>query len=447
MGRSRSGDKDPEEYGSDKVTLCVTVHPEYFHFLSDCLRKWDELLKDHDWQKILCVDSDEPLVEFEFAGDSGWSIYYHQTKHPAGGRNIGLQYAERGWIYYWDADNTPAQDLVEAIEEARIIDQKGVGILYTEIKGRPLSSSDLRVLPFIDTASLWKVDAINHVGGWNPFGVNEDWQLSVRIKAAGWRVAPLNVKIDWNDHGNNRSKHSIDNHRKTSSECRSLGIICVMRGDNDLTKDWMDRFMSMEIPSRSIGLTIVDNSGDPHFGDDLHDAGKWLSGKVDRYTVIKGSEIGSDDYQDIHHGVGFSYSTAIPATPEDLILTWEDDVMPQKSTAIKELLEIITPMSEYSVVAAVVPIKDSQEEAIGSMEKYKWFDIPKIISLGEQTPVGMVGGGFTLWTRSCLEIHPILGMTTLVDEFPLGWDGFVCRRLNQGGYRIAIAGQVRCNHG
>ena len=175
---------------------------------------------------------------------------------------------------------------------------------------------------------------------------------------------------------------------------------------------------------------------------------KKLAPRFQRLAFINSAEPAAPQgYDAVHHQVGRLYSHAIAATPDPVVLTWEDDVFPESPQALRALSDRMQPKQRVAAVSGAYRCRENAEAAVASLDAQQWKTMPLFSWLGSHVKqVGMVGGGFTLWSRAALEQCPVLGAHTLPDGVKLGWDGFVCRRLNNAGWKLLLHGGVRCDH-
>ena len=167
-----------------------------------------------------------------------------------------------------------------------------------------------------------------------------------------------------------------------------------------------------------------------------------------RVSVLRSeADRGPGGYEEVHARVGRLYSEAIANSPEPVLLTWEDDVFPRQSDALRLLSDQMLPKAGVAAVSGAYRSRQGDSLVVASREVQRWGDMPTFDWLGEEVkPIGMVGGGFTLWSRSALEHCPIFGGVALPDGHRLGWDGDVCRRLRRSGWKILLHGGVQCDH-
>ena len=122
-------------------------------------------------------------------------------------------------------------------------------------------------------------------------------------------------------------------------------------------------------------------------------------------------------------------------------------MFPKSPDALRALSDRMQPKQRIAAVSGAYHSRENANVAVASLDPEQWRTMPLFSWLGSQVKqVGMVGAGFTLWSRAALEQCPALGVFTLPDGVKLGWDGFICRRLNAAGWKLLLHGSVRCEH-
>ena len=441
-----AGTKSGEQ--SHGIAIIVTCHAGYLHFLPECLAAWDE---QRPHKKVLVLDG------CDCDAPAGWEKVMGRWRHPNRARNAGLSACEgHPWVIHWDADNVPRPGFLDAARSKAATAEDTVGVFYSDVaaddatgKARIISDDrcgDPRESFFIDTASLWRREAILHVGGWTPHNNKlDDWDLGRRLHAAGWKLKRLDAVAVMRDHAARRTYATATS--EALWQVRPLGIITLFAGRTELLNRWGKAVLQIELPPHC-ALTVVDDSRSETFRAKLNAALKKLETRFRRITVI-GSDASEapQGYDAIHARVGKLYSQAIAGTPEPVILTWEDDVFPKSPDALRALSDRMQPKQRIAAVSGAYHSRENANVAVASLDPEQWRTMPLFSWLGSQVKqVGMVGAGFTLWSRAALEQCPALGVFTLPDGVKLGWDGFICRRLNAAGWKLLLHGSVRCEH-
>jgi hypothetical protein len=417
---------------SEPVAICVISHQGYLENLNLILKIWDSFAPK-EWRRIISLDG----CKFDNVNFPNWEIIENEfVGAPNVARNNALSRLQRGYVVFWDADNVPTKEYVDSI--IRVSEENAEVFSWYPTMDLPYEPYDLRFCNFIDTASVIRVEMLKSLGGWNSVPCLQDWELNLRAMSHGFKSEPLNSKFVYCKHSESIS--SSYDPKEELPWIKSVGIICPMRGDLTLSTNWFKSLLSQKF-SQEVGITIIDKSGDIRFSS-------WLRGQMNqldfnRVSYVKDEPVKSQDFETIHNSVGKSYALGFASTPENLILTWEDDVIPKSPLAIQELIKNLFPLSPFHVVGAAVPTREDSSKLIASWNKEYWEGhIDNNIT--EVKQVGMLGGGLTLWNRRVLEDFGFQGMRYLSDEFPLGWDGWLCKRINQK-YRIGIA-PIPCIH-
>ena len=431
-----------------QIAVVVTSHLDYLGFLPECLSAWDSQSPS---RKVLVLD------DCEFASPAGWEVVRGAWRDPNHARNAGIAAcSDCHWVIFWDADNVPSPGYFEQARRKCAGASCTTGALYPEVLQqmpdgeRRLVSQDVGGDPregfFVDTASVWRSHAIWQAGGWSAGGAKlDDWSLACRVHAAGWDLAPLGAPVVQRDHPGRRSRTA--SLADALWQIRPIGIVVLLAGRQALLERLERSLSDLGLPP-NCSLTVVDNSGDAEFGARVVVMTSRLSSRMQRVTIIRDdSSASANDFEGIHCHVGGLYSRAVAATPEPLILTWEDDVFPIRADALRQLADQIIPRRHVAGVSGAYRSRQHPDLVVASLDGRAWTRMPTFGWLGARvTPVGMIGGGFTLWSRSALEQCPILGSLSLPGHGRLGWDGFVCRRLNAAGWTLLLHGGVACEH-
>jgi len=394
---------------------------------------WDSFAPK-EWRRFVSLDG----CQFDNSNHTNWEVIENEkTNSPTLSRNSVLKLLDRGYILYWDADNVPTKEYVDSIESLLTL-ESDTFCWYPDMY-LPYESSDIRVLNYIDTASVIRVELLKAIGGWSSnLQCLQDWGLYLKALSHGFKFEPLNSRFVYCKHGDSLGSGSKP--KEDIPKIKSVGVICPMRGDRSLSKVWLDSLSAHNFPSKT-GVTIVDKSGDENFA-------RWLKIQMinlpfERVAYIKDEHLSEPaSFFEIHNTVGKSYALALKSTPEDLILTWEDDVTPLSREAANSLISNLFPISRFHVLGALVPSRANPNRLIASESGEKWsgFIDDTVSNMRE---IGMVGGGFTLWHRSVLEEFGFQGYR-YIDDHPAGWDGWLCRRINSK-YKIGLYPE-KCHH-
>lgn len=434
--------------------VVVTCHPPYLKNLPTILAIIDKALARKKVQKVLCLDNCENWPYQ--VPKNGWKIIHTNHGGPGLGRNLGMAEASKcSWFVFWDADNIPTQEFFNKCFQKITTAPENVGLYYSTVisadTNKKISNDkhkDVREGFFTDTASLWRSAALMQANGWstNNNTAIEDWELALTIQQNGWKIDQLGASIRWKGHAGNRTRST--HITKSLWESRPIGIVTLMRGNESFLELWYASIMNMELPPH-YGITIVDDSNDDDFNYALVSACHTID--ADRITILKGfpPNTWETSFNTVHSRVGGLYAKAIQATPEPVILTWEDDVFPESINDLKELSSMMIPGNKIAAVAGCYTCRTNPNAVVAGIKKDKWgpqIRWDEVHARKGPINIGMCGFGFTLWSRKALEECPILGQFTLKDGFPLGADGFLCRRLNKAGWRLILNTNVRATH-
>lgn len=428
-----------------RVALVVIVHQPYVKFLADCLPVW--AAQAGDCGLFVVADGCQGLS----VGDE-WSVIRGTFGYPAKSRNAALEALADNydWIFFWDADDIPPRDAVNRIARA-LASANELDAVFAP--GFP-AGADLREKWALSSNGLWRVSAMKFAGGW-PETWLEDWHLGSRLLRFGFRIRPLPGGTM------TRRRHLEQRSRQDAGirlwSARRVGIITLLRGGwnrearREMFYRWLDAVKDLETPNQT-GLTVLIEGGDFNSSQFIHDE---LSPLFQRVTILeaeppekwqklpRGEDEHGSGLQAVHARIGRNYARALEATPEELVLTWEDDVFPKMPGALKRISGLLNPSEGIAAVGAAYPSRYNSKIAVCSRDANRWVNSPKLEDVTEPLDVGMIGAGFTLWNRAALEKVPPLGASPSLAR--LGWDGYLGQRMKAAGYRLILAPEF-CDH-
>jgi hypothetical protein len=454
-----------------KLGVVVTCHPAYLRFLPEALAGWEAQAELLD-ERVLVLDGvGAEAAEALRAGWPGWRVIEGMWGNPNPARNAGWLACAVDWVIGWDADNVPPAGYAAAARRAAGRAGTGVGALapaYVDgVTGRALNHAvtcggDARDAFVCDTSSVWRREAVLQVGGWvDDQEGYDDWTLAKLLQAQGWQLCPLlGVQVRCSDHAMGRRSKS-----KPVADClwraRSVGVVSLQAGRISLVERWLAALAVQEMP-RHWGLTLMLPEGREGLRRKFEDAVRGMMAEVarpaERVTFLRPGraalrtpvgEAVEAGFYDTHRVVGALYGQAVAATPEDLILTWEDDVFPHQTTGLRQLSAALHPASRTAAVAGVYPSRGNPRHAVAAVEVGEWSGVPTVAAATARpvaVPMGNVGFGFTLWQRLALERCPILAGSRSHRLHRLGLDGDLCRRLHGDGWKLKLHGGVTCDH-
>src|SRR5437879_689920 len=147
--------------------------------------------------EVLVVDDGSEDGSFKRAISIGPAVIALTKRNggPASARNYGVHVSRGEWIGFLDADDAWLPHKLE--RQAGLIDS-GVGLVHSKARGGPLSVPDELTFDqlwsrnvIVNSTALVRRAAFFQTGGFDPdpslIGV-EDYNLWLRIVAAGWRI-------------------------------------------------------------------------------------------------------------------------------------------------------------------------------------------------------------------------------------------------------------------
>jgi hypothetical protein len=364
---------DPAQVAVEEVLLLaiavvVVSDGQHYGWLSVALRSIETQLPK-PMERCLVVDSpDGAAILSALDVDlslQGWTVRNGRWDDPAVARNEGSAATGSPWIVFWDAANFMPSGFLAAVQDAIQRAEPNTGIIYSDIEyvDEGLDNGSLWRVPdyaywglresnCIDTASAWRREALDLVGGWPlGFGAYEDYALALELTRRGWlaqrRPGP---PIVMRQHADTRIKTRARNggHLFDLWQARSLAIVSLLAGRISTYGRW-EHFLRMAELPRHTALYVVDNSGNVEFTHQVHQTCQELATlrELDHVSIsVQPSPyVGRDDESFVterHLHIARLYSSLLPKVNEDLILTLEDDVEPPPD-AIRRLAEQIGP--------------------------------------------------------------------------------------------------------
>jgi len=443
--------------------VIVTCYEPYLRWLPEALRSIDRQLPENA-ERVVAFDGCAPPRR----GVGSWQVLSGSWGHPAGARNAGIEATHSPWLIFWDADNVMADGYFDAARRAASAASDDIAIIYPDILycdrhmvpqyRQEMPDWDywkLRAENFVDTAALWRREAIELAGGW-PSRARAfcDYGLALDITALGWQAARLREPPLYKRTHEQSRLHQHWRDGDVLGELwrlRSLAIVSLLAGREQTFGRWVDFLTNAELPPRT-ALYVVDNSGSPEFSRMAHAACRRIA-QQRKMTHLDFSIAGSA-YQAApiehyfverrHLHIASRYAALLPRVAEDLVLTLEDDVEPPLD-AVRRLGEEIGYRSRANLgaVAGVYASPVSAEEICAGMGGDRWTTPIYWHQVGDAPlPVDFVGGGCTIWANWALRAAP----THFWWDRVLGWDGARCLTVRRSGYEIRLHGGVRCLH-
>jgi hypothetical protein len=449
--RHRPGPPPRRSAGIDVV---VTCHAPYLDWLRGCLRSIDAQVSAVPeaiaGQRILVLDGcrqERWMMEF-----AAWQIIEGEWGDVSRARNAAFAEFRSPWVVYFDADNEMLPGYLAACAERVAVAETVHGVFFPAILRcdadlRPIGVLDLPAREivtgnYVDTASCWRVDAIEAAGGWPETDAYEDWAMALALVREGWTARPLDgPPILQRQHGDNlrdRRREAVAGRLEQLAPQRIVSIVTPLAPGRERQQlawlDWLHRAELLPLT----GLVLVDNGAPREIVDAAIRTREW------QHVVVlpDGRQLPNESWRAVHQHVAGLYRRAFAAAPGELVLTLEDDVLPP-ADALPRLYEAFIPGRRVGCCAAVYPVRDQPDRACATAGGLKvWGEMPYLDDLlPVQQPIGKVGGGCTLWAMPAIrDASPI----TVSDV--LGWDGELCYRLELAGWQRLLDGRVLCTH-
>jgi hypothetical protein len=417
--------------------VIVTAHPDYVGYLPEVLDAWER--ENPDGERILVLDC---VDEKGFPDRPGWTVIRGDWFHPSGPRNAGLEAVTLEWVHYWDADNIVPHGLGDRARSVISVAEAGVGYLGPWCT----TAQDHRDGWGIDTNGLWRVKAVRMAGGW-PSTWFEDWNLGVRLQAVGFRAQKWDSGVERRDHPGQRSKLLDGNHERVW-DSRIMTVITLQRTVDGFQK-WLEAWERQRKPfPENLRLIIGCEGDDVEKEARLATVATLRAGAVTVWNT--GSlpvQFGAVPEAVRHSRVSglFLRAAGFVGSDSGVVLTWEDDVFPERRDALWALSEALHVGSKIGAVGGAYPGRQNPKIVVASRHSDRWEGPWNMDELeGRPFDVGSVGAGFTLWRASVFE--QISGAVQR-PEIPLGWDACASGTVHRLGFRVLLHGGVRCEHG
>lgn len=389
----------------------------------------------------------------------GVRIVRGEWESPQDARNAGLEAAtSSAWLCYLDGDNIPSAGYFGAMRRAVNAAPESVAMLYPGTVLRVTEDTaaervfvmpewdehEARAKSICDTAAAWRASALRSAGGWfTQSGMLDDYTTALQLIAEGWKGQRVADAVAVLRHHEGRRSRQIDTIPVTLWHARRHALVTLFAGRSEPLAPLVDWYCRAELPPQTV-VYWVDNSRSADFRARLWEA----AAKLGKRPEVQGVSIIRDDrtcrptFAGIHSHVASLYNRTLRAVSADAIVTIEDDVIPPLS-ALPAILAPLQPWTKNAAVAAVYPSRENPHVANVALEKLQWVRMPRIAALPANSvvPVGMVAGGCTAWSAPHLK-----RMLPLQISPRLGWDGNLCRRMNEAGLRLTLATGVRCAH-
>jgi hypothetical protein len=404
----------------------------------------------------------------EVTAPAGWTLVVGHWENPNIARNAGLNLCrDFDWICFWDADNQMMADhLRNSLPVLKAVG-KNVGICYPEVqkitdgkmghrRDHPEWSLTAGIRASLcDTASFWRYQALEEVGGFSPEQVqHDDYELALRMYRAGWQAKKLPVTLMHNFHGQNRSRRKLveDEQKITASlfTAWSFAFVTLWGPKTEASLKVLEWLGEAEIPPRS-ALYWVDNSGGTMTAL-LQEWSVRLSSRFPTVTIVHAGHphipAQGEKYlnKNRHQQVARLYNSIFHKVAEEMVVTLEDDTLPPLD-GVRSLLDLLRPFSPVAVAASVYRSRNAPERACISIRSDLWLDVPLFDALPEEPFfVGMTGGGFAIIANWALKQAMPMRCEFSTKGALMGWDGNLGMTLHALGYKLVAHPKVKSQH-
>lgn len=450
-----------------KWDVLVTCHKLYLQWLPQVLRAWNEQCPG---KKVLTLD-DCPSCELP-EGCSDWVVIHGKWGHPSPARNVAWKALENDFFFCWDADNEVPPDMGKLVENILSNDDGKTGFYGTYLNEDAKSfpgSEETTYGGGLDTNSLWKREAVCVAGGWRVMRL-EDIDLGLRIESLGWALKNFDKASGFKpsagerirtyhrrSHPNQRGREV--NHWEKWWQGRSMTVVTTQRTDKMFLKWWEEGFTKQEYPDKNL-MSLVIGLDEHHSSSGLREAVMNKVAGLDwkSVTVIDSKVEGvSSVVNGPKSEVGYKYLRSIgnivscinridPSS--QVILTWDDDTLPENPTALRQLSDSLRAIGgdEVGCVSGWYTQRYNADNIVAGRCKSSWGNPIKVSEVKEHKgllEVGMVGNGFALWRGNL--IRAMNGLD-FVNNKATGWDFCACKFLGSKGKKILVHSEVFCEH-
>lgn len=450
----------------EDISIVLTCHTEYLKYLLDCVNSINKQ-KIQPKQKILVLDNVDVFND-KIYNLNGWQIIQGDWGNPNVARNIGLKQCKTEWVIFFDADNIMMDDYISSLSEYKNKVDNNIAFIYKDIllkygektiKHSLVQNWDywnLREGNFIDTSSLWRVQAIDNINGWNENIENEDdYNLVLRLSGQGWNGEYLSSQpgaLHISHQKEGRWFKNYDKIMESLFNSYSFSIISLLSGRKTVYNKWVEAIMNTKKPTY-LNLVLLDDSHDEKFHNNLKNLYK-LDG-FQNINIIKSPFVPQQisTLIDKHKRVAKLYNHVLTNINTDFILTIEDDVIIPINT-IEYLFSVFKPkhmtlnknVLYYGAVGGLYQSPSNSELAVAALDNDKWENMPKYKdSFYKIVDVGFIGGGCSMWFNGALK-QALPMQPKIINNKLYGWDSDVCNKIKKAGYSICLNGNVICNH-
>ena len=467
---------DIRELQTNKIAVSLTCHQPYLKFLFDQIHAINHQIEPA-FEKFLFLDNCEIDGLKKLFPD--WKIVHGNWGSPNPGRNIAINETKADWIVFADADDIMKPNYLQSIKKVLNTAKENVGIVYADLEycdsgfvpGRiygVMNTFDYweeRVVNAISACSAWRIEMLKEIGGIDErINRYDDWSTALDATAKGWHCVKnteCNIQIRKHDgvHRNTFKDDSVTMGHKMLS--RSYGVVTLFAGRENCLANWEYWLMNAELPEK-FAVYAYDNSRNPRFTLKLLDIIHRLQ-KSKRFIHVDYTRDYSSfepiDEWTKHRHVNNLYNTLIPRVKEDMILFWEDDLIPPLN-GLRRLIEENTIGHAVGGISAAYSSRSHRNAITAAFGAQKggedywhdictWDDIKKSRLLN----VDFIAGGFALYNNGLVQKSLPFRFTMYKGKWASGWDSHLSRFIRnyfiakgRDTHKLRVVGDVYCEH-
>lgn len=437
------------------ASVVVTTHPAYVEFLEKNLKAIDEQSRPFA-QKILVLDG---FDVWPFESLPGWTVVNSFAKNPNASRNAGLRAVESDWVIFWDGDNIMPPKYHEAMVNARALCSPNCAVLYPDIhyvdtagerkKTLAMPQFDywgLRARAYVDTSSIWRVDAVRGVGAWSEAQPRlDDYALALKLTRAGWVAARANAFTSITTHPERRSTNN--DLVEAMWQAYSFGILTLWSGLHEAAEKLAAWYLSAQLPPRShIYWVVADDENLRRMLDGVTGILIHRGLSITITSAGKAYVVGDGGTREFgrHLHVANLYNRILPSINDDMLMMIEDDNIGPHD-GIRSLLASFKPGENVAAAAGLYRSRSNPACACASSSHERWITVQHKDAIGKQLPIYMSGGGFTLFGNWAIK-KALPFRASFPDNRVVGWDNHLGKSIFNSGQKMILRGDIAVEH-
>lgn len=473
-------DNNTEEYAlksekyiylnNPEIGLAMTAHKPYIE--NKYIYNSIDSINSQVYQptkKVIVLDNVDYIPRELLYKMSGWIIVNMQNGSPNPGRNKGLEVCNTPWIIFWDADNKMEKDYIKKMHDCSITAKRSEAIFYTdvidisedghinyEVRQENPTFQNLQKANFVDTAALWRSEAVRTCGGWKDYKCFDDYSLAYRVCQNGWKMNRVKDNVLYHfSHIGQRNVlmrgNNYEGYHNMFAGTRRHNVISIFAGREELLDDWFGSFERQIFPNNILFNFYVDCKDDKFIKkleSFIHKSKhRWLitlrhtsSLNIEKNMVYE--KVGRDAY------VANLYSNIFRRlSPAEITFTWEDDNIPVEANSFMELIRYVNPKTQIGGITAKYPGRQNSGCMCCARSMDSWSNTPLMSEKSNQPEtLGFIGGGFTAWLTAALaDCAP--SHTSLKNNGILGWDANLSLDIREySNMKVAVHHGILCEH-